>query len=258
MYSVIPIHRKIQMRVDLTKELLYKELITNKLSIGEFISKYNTTRITIIRKTKKYDIYKLLELERKSKKKNLLGCKFGKLLVIDSAKNSPQGRSRWLCECECGRKKNIDTTSLTRKLSQSCGYCTRCNFKGYEDISGIYLKHTKNSADKRGIKYDISAKDIWEIYLLQNRKCAISGLPIIFVRNYDKQVLQTASIDRIDSKKDYTRDNIQIVHKKINNMKQWLDNDEFLYFCKLAYLNCKDNIPDNFEIKKSWRKNANF
>lgn len=42
----------------------------------------------------------------------------------------------------------------------------------------------------------------------------------------------TASIDRIDSSKGYTKDNIQWVHKNVNIMKMDQTMDQFLYICK--------------------------
>ena len=43
----------------------------------------------------------------------------------------------------------------------------------------------------------------------------------------------TASLDRIDSKKGYTIDNVQWVYKKINMMKQNYDQKEFVNLCCL-------------------------
>lgn len=42
---------------------------------------------------------------------------------------------------------------------------------------------------------------------------------------------QNLSVDRIDSNKGYEPDNIQLVDKRINMMKQSLSNDEFIELC---------------------------
>jgi hypothetical protein len=42
----------------------------------------------------------------------------------------------------------------------------------------------------------------------------------------------TASVDRIDSSKDYTQDNTQLVHVHINMMKQHYDQQYFIDMCK--------------------------
>ena len=251
------------MRQDLTKDLMVSELIDKKLSMAEFAILYRTSRITIIKKSKEYGIYdEIVSIrKKKSKKKNshdLSGLQFGKITVLERTSNDKFGKSRWICSCESGIQKVINASSLIRNLTKSCGQCEKNNFIGYKGVSGTYLKKTQRGAEQRNIKFEISAKDIWEIYLLQNKKCALTGLDIEFITNYDKSANSTASIDRIDSNKDYTRDNIQIVHKRINLMKSWLDIEEFLYLCKLAYLNNESIIPDNLVLKTSWRKNANL
>ena len=47
----------------------------------------------------------------------------------------------------------------------------------------------------------------------------------------------TASLDRIDSLKGYTEDNVQWVHKHINFMKGSLSENKFIEYCKLIVKN---------------------
>jgi hypothetical protein len=44
---------------------------------------------------------------------------------------------------------------------------------------------------------------------------------------------QTASLDRIDNNKGYTKDNIQWLHKNINLMKHCFDQKYFIELCNL-------------------------
>jgi hypothetical protein len=60
----------------------------------------------------------------------------------------------------------------------------------------------------------------------------------------------TVSVDRIDSKKNYTKDNIQIVHKIINQCKMDLNDNDFYKFCKYVYFNLKEK----YEIKTTSNK----
>ena len=55
---------------------------------------------------------------------NLIGQKFGNLLVISRQDNSKHGKSRWLCQCSCGNKHITFGSLLTRGESKSCG-CLR-------------------------------------------------------------------------------------------------------------------------------------
>ena len=52
-------------------------------------------------------------------KKNLLGQRFGRWLVIAEAPSV--SRTQWLCRCDCGVEKNVLTIHLTRGKSVSCG-----------------------------------------------------------------------------------------------------------------------------------------
>lgn len=53
-------------------------------------------------------------------KLNLMNQKFGRLLVIDTAPNK-NGRTAWLCQCECGNKIIVTTKSLRDGNTRSCG-----------------------------------------------------------------------------------------------------------------------------------------
>jgi len=55
---------------------------------------------------------------------NLVGKKFGKLLVLSESKRAKNGASMWNCLCDCGVKKIIRGTNLTTGVTRSCG-CRR-------------------------------------------------------------------------------------------------------------------------------------
>lgn len=123
-------------------------------------------------------------------------------------------------------------------------------WKGYDLISGAFFQTIKNSANRRGIIFDIDIESINDLYKSQNGKCALSRLDI-FLPTSDEHYSTgnyTASLDRIDSLKGYTIDNVQWVHKWINRMKQNLQENEFLYLCNCVVQNHPDKII-NIDIK---------
>lgn len=61
------------------------------------------------------------------RKKDLLGKRFGKLVVIAPAK-SENGKTRWLCKCDCGNEKII-ITQVLGKNTNSCGCLQQQNRK---------------------------------------------------------------------------------------------------------------------------------
>lgn len=66
------------------------------------------------------------------KKVNLLGQRFGRLTVISPAE-SRNGRTYWLCRCDCGKEKSFLASNLVSRKSTSCG-CV--SFKKRTNISG--------------------------------------------------------------------------------------------------------------------------
>ena len=53
--------------------------------------------------------------------KDLLGQRFGKLVVIKYAGKEKRGRSLWLCQCDCGNQKVIPARHLLHNDAKSCG-----------------------------------------------------------------------------------------------------------------------------------------
>ena len=56
-----------------------------------------------------------------SKPNDLLNQRFGQLVVLERAENDKHGKTRWLCQCDCGNQKIINASSLKRGLTISCG-----------------------------------------------------------------------------------------------------------------------------------------
>lgn len=54
------------------------------------------------------------------KKLNLMGQRFGRLEVIAPAPNK-NGRTAWLCKCDCGNEIEVITKSLRDGNTSSCG-----------------------------------------------------------------------------------------------------------------------------------------
>lgn len=111
-------------------------------------------------------------------------------------------------------------------------------------ISGEFWALIKSGALKRNIDFNVSMEQAWDLYIKQDRKCALSGLELIFEPNcvhnkkIDNRRKRTASLDRKDSTKSYTLDNVQWVHKDVNIMKNKYSQDYFTQICKLI---CKKN-----------------
>lgn len=166
------------------------------------------------------------------------GDKFGRLEVVRMLPVQP-GRETapYRCRCECGRIITVNRGNLTSGNTTSCGCKHKRRgkdsplFTGYEEITGHYWNTLQRIARKAGRRFSVTMKEAWDLYLKQQRCCALSGLPIGFAIScrHDKQ---TASLDRIDSKKGYVPGNVQWVHKDINFMKRHHDQAYFIDLCQ--------------------------
>jgi hypothetical protein len=115
---------------------------------------------------------------------------------------------------------------------------TNPKWKGGEIVPSSLHYDYKHGAERRSIEFNITISDMEQQYLKQNGCCAISKQPISLPISRSEFKKSTASLDRIDSSKGYTPDNIQWVHKKIQQMKWNIPQNEFIEWCKI--------ISDNY------------
>lgn len=112
-------------------------------------------------------------------------------------------------------------------------FCSsECDYKkGYTgEISGAYFSSVRNGAKSRDMVFDITKEDIWEQFLKQERRCALTDIELFWQDGF-KGDRGTASVDRKDSEIGYTKENIQIVHKDVNRMKSNFDEAYFIEMC---------------------------
>jgi hypothetical protein len=111
-------------------------------------------------------------------------------------------------------------------------------WKGYGGIGKRYWHSILKCAEKREILFTITIEDAWNQYLKQDGKCALTNVQLNLECDKHKGDFywteMNASLDRIDSSKGYTIDNIQWVQKKINIIKNTLTQEEFIDLCKLV------------------------
>lgn len=166
---------------------------------------------------------------------------FGELTVISYSHNDKYQNKLWNCKCSCGKLAIVSTANLNKGHTKSCG-CKQYrsgkdvyNYTGYEDITGAKWYSIQENAKVRKLEFLITKEEVWNIYLNQNRKCALSGISISFK---DK----TASIDRKDNTKGYRLSNIWLVHKDINLMRNKFTIQHFKEMCKA--------VSDQTEVEK--------
>jgi hypothetical protein len=180
---------------------------------------------------------------------DITGKTFGKWTVLrrdfDRKKNPKDQNVYWWCRCECGAEKSVNGMTMKNGRSTQCRRCWGLSHKHNLNarVWGRILRNAKlrgipvtlgNVKEAKAFLYDL-------LHTHQGNRCTLSGLPISISNTIkgDMHGETTASLDRINSNKGYTRDNVQWVHKDVNKMKGDFEETRFFELCKLVTIrNC--------------------
>jgi hypothetical protein len=212
------------------KELLIQQYVIEKQTLKAISKQVGCSWQTIRRAINKYGLklrpndYNFQDLTKQGK--------FGRLTPIK--RDGVSCPTKWICECDCGIIISVCRESLVKGLTQSCGCLWKERiFKGCGRLSQSYWNRVIKGAKSRNLEISITIEDAWQKFIEQNEKCALTGMDIQIVTDYTRKHNEhTASLDRIDSTKGYTLENIQWVHRDINILKQDFDEQTFIELCQ--------------------------
>ena len=167
----------------------------------------------------------------------------------------------WKCsDCHHEWQSRIST----RSRGSGCPNCKKINFRGnknpnwtgYGEISSTYWNKIKihATAERRSryrgkpmeaLPFEITIEYAWNLFLKQNRRCALSGEPLVLPCKRNGKFTGTASLDRIDSSKGYVINNVQWIDKQFQPIKRNLPDNVFITLCQkvAAYQIEKLGIP---------------
>ncbi len=217
-------------KYDIDSNYLKKEYIEEDKSASDIAKDIGCSKTTIRNYLIKYGI---------TKNKSLVGKTFSRLTVIErfyTDSEKYKWAKMWKCQCLCGNTSILSTHQLKSGNTKSCGCWIRINrhnyknWKGHKEITGKWWGGIKRGAVKRGHKFEVTMDYVWDLFVQQNRKCALSNLPIAFALTNRQRA--TASLDRIDNTKGYIKGNVQWLHKDVNYMKQKYTQEYFIEICK--------------------------
>ena len=125
---------------------------------------------------------------------------------------------------------------ICKECLQDKYYSKREGQRGKEDLTKVFENRLKAIKDRNaGNSIDFGIEYLFELWNNQKGVCAVSGIPMTYIL-YSGKIRTNVSIDRKDSMKGYSRDNIQLVCHIINLMKLDMSMGEMLYYCS-AVLN---------------------
>jgi len=97
----------------------------------------------------------------------------------------------------------------------------------------------KTAGERKNKKCFITVEHLHDVWQRQKGLCVYTKLPL----TSESHQLNTVSLDRIDSSKDYTVDNIQLVCVPINRMKLDYTEKQFIELCHLVTHNKVSRQP---------------
>ena len=151
--------------------------------------------------------------------------------------------------CKC--RLTIDNYRRINNITSSKGAnknrfrkCDSCHKTKCRDINtldkkiGLIFSSAKTRAKMRNMEFSITKNDIMKKLNDQNSKCFYTNEDM----SYDIKNPNMVSIDRLDSSKGYTLDNICLTTWEINNMKSKINFGRFIEICR--------KISSNFESEE--------
>lgn len=154
---------------------------------------------------------------------DLVGKRFGSLVVIERAPQKSKGNTTWKCRCDCGETRDIQGGALIAGITSSCG-CLRIKMitKHGMEATPIYnlwasMKARCSNPNSRFYKdyggRGITVCERWEIF--ENFYADMGDRP------------EGLSLDRIDNNKGYSPDNCRwatkLQQRRNTRTNTWLE-----------------------------------
>ena len=138
---------------------------------------------------------------------DLTNQRFGKLVALEPTELRKRGRVVWKCICDCGNEAYVVATDLVKDNTKSCGCMSSRNFVG-----------------ERNKTHGMSKTKIYGVWRLMNERCTkpqnksykdygARGIQVKwntfeeFYLDMGETYKEGLTIDRIDSKGNYCKDN---------------------------------------------------
>jgi hypothetical protein len=149
------------------------------------------------------------------------GKKFNRLKK-ECDRQIKKGKNKFYCSISCSSSDNNRKRKISLKTKEKLSSINLNNKNGYKGEFTCFL----NKARNRNKPFNLSEEYLQSIW---TGKCAISGIEI-FNSKRDKNTLNSASLDRIDSSKGYIKGNVQFVAYGINLAKNTFSDSDMKVF----------------------------
>jgi len=165
----------------------------------------------------------------------MIDKKFNRLTVIAFSHYDKRNRKHYLCQCDCGIRKTIQGSLLKSGNTKSCG-CLSKERKAATALPGslgamrqVIAQNYVRAGKRR--EWHLTED---EFYLISQRDCHYCGQPPSQIKRGqgNGKDFKYNGIDRIDSKKEYTTDNVVPCCKQCNIAKSDTSLSDFYIWAK--------------------------
>lgn len=184
------------------------------------------------------------------------GCKLLKLNTEYRNYNKKRNIRKFASKCkECAdiiNQKYVDNNKEKVAKIKNKHYLTLSKEiiekRHKEYVKNHYIKlmfqTLKHNAKVRNLCVEIDVSFIEELYEKQNHFCYYTGREMNLIKGDKERVV---SVDRVDSSKGYTKENVVLCCQKVNIVKNDLSYQNFLILCEEVLKQSKLNIKDEKE-----------
>ena len=170
-----------------------------------------------------------------------IGSVFGRLTVTSRVEDTVY----YNCKCICGNVRTVPATDLRNGGTRSCGCLKRDSLierhkktNPNRDSRYVLLSRYKYYATKRGLSFELDDETFYNIVQQPCVFCGDKNVTVVENR-YGNYPFYFTGVDRIDSDKGYTADNVQPCCKMCNRMKMDHQEGFFLHHIEKVYKHSK-------------------
>jgi hypothetical protein len=168
---------------------------------------------------------------RRKRRKNIAGNKYGKLLVLEPAFPDGVRRTYWKCKCDCGNYCIIQTSELLSAHTKSCG-CMRKDAGANKRIPAVVrlMNIYRREGEKRGYSFELNLSQF--ISIIQENCFYCGEVPKNILKRNIQIILVYNGLDRVDNSKGYYSENVVPCCGRCNRMKMADNQKDFFQHIK--------------------------
>lgn len=171
---------------------------------------------------------------------DLVGRRFGRLLVVEQCEGRLRGMYTWRCKCDCGTTRIVPTSALNTGNTTSCGCLTKENQRKAvalpvgEAAFRRVVHSYKDAARKKGRVFELSRNDMRHLTKQNCYYCGAEPFTVKTEAHLNGSYVYNG-VDRIDTAGGYTPDNVVACCRHCNMAKRAMTQGEFVEWARKLY-----------------------